>query len=117
GEGYAGVFDVLHARRPDARVFYHADPLNGLLRGIIANAPLTQWHELVVLRRTRSGRLVFDSCQLFPPGAERGSQQTLQIWCEPSGEHGTVFAVVAAEARSFRLISLESASLGPGAYE
>jgi hypothetical protein len=83
-----------------------------------ADDVLTQWYELVVLRRTRSGRLVLEGCQLFPPSAQRGDLQRLTIRCEPSDGNGTVFAVVTCEPpRSFRLLSIESASLAPGSYE
>ena len=117
-ELYATVFDVVRSARPDAPIYYSAIPLAEVLREIIAGTPLTHWYKLVVLRPTRSGRLVFESCQLFPPDAAHGYQHQFQIRCEPSDEHGTVFAVVAEGARnSFRLVSLRSASLDPGVYE
>jgi hypothetical protein len=100
-----------------APVFHSTIPPEEVLRDVIDNEPLTEWHELVVLRRTRSGRLVFQSCPLFPPGAQRGYRQDLTVRCEPSDEHGTVFAVVAAERAGFRLVSVSSASLDPGVYD
>jgi hypothetical protein len=85
---------------------------------VIADDVLTQWYELVVLRRTRSGRLVLEGCQLFPPNAQRGDRQSFTVRCESSGGSGTVFAIVTYEPpRNFRLVSVESASLAPGRYE
>jgi hypothetical protein len=85
---------------------------------MIVDDVLTQWYELVVLRRTRSGRLVLEGCQLFPPSAQRGDRQPFTIRCEPGGEDGTVFAVVTCEPpRDFSLVSVESASLAPGSYD
>jgi len=85
---------------------------------MIADEVLTQWYELVVLRRTRSGRLVLEGCQLFPPSAQRGDSRRLAIRCEPSDGNGTVFAVVTCDPpRNFRLFSVESAALAPGRYE
>ena len=94
-ELYADAFEVLRAARPEAPVYYCTVPLASLLRDVIAEIPLTCWYELVVLRQTESRRLVLDSRQLFPPGAQRGYREQFRIRCEPSDEHGTVFAVVA----------------------
>ena len=89
-----------------------------VLRAVIIDDVLTQWYELVVLRRTRFGRLVLEGCQLFPPNALPGDLQPFSIRCEPSGGNGTVFAVVIDEPpRNFRLVSLESANLAPGHYK
>jgi hypothetical protein len=85
---------------------------------MIVDDVLTQWYELVVLRRTRSGRLVLEGCPLFPPSAQPGDRQSFTIRCEPSDGSGTVFAVVTYDPpRSFRLLSIESASLIPGRYD
>ena len=89
-----------------------------MLRAVIINDVLTQWYELVVLRRTQFGRLVLEGCQLFPPNAQPGDLQPFSIRCEPSGGNGTVFAVVTYEPpRNFQLVSLESANLAPGHYK
>lgn len=116
-ELYADAFEVLRAARPEAPVYYCTVPLASLLRDVIAEIPLTCWYELVVLRQTESRRLVLDSRQLFPPGAQRGYREQFRIRCEPSDEHGTVFAVVAVEARRFQLVSVQSAAIAPGVYE
>jgi hypothetical protein len=115
-ERHAELFGRLHGASPGAPVFHSTVPLEEVLRDVIDNDPLTEWYELVVLRRTRSGRLVFQSHPLIPPGAERGYRQDLTVRCEPSDEHGTVFAVVAAEQAGFRLVSVSSVSLDPGVY-
>jgi hypothetical protein len=92
-------------------------PLDELFRRVIAADPLTQWYELVTLRRAPSGRLVLTGTQLFPPGTYRGERQSFTIHCQPSDEDGTVFAVVATETvDKVRLVSLDSASLPPGIY-
>ena len=85
---------------------------------MIIDDVLTQWYELVVLRRTRSGRLVLEGCRLFPPSAQPGDRQPFTIRCEPSDGNGTVFAVVTCDPpRNFRLVSIESVSLTPGCYD
>lgn len=85
---------------------------------MIIDDVLTQWYELVVLRRTQSGRLVLEGCPLFPPSAQPGDLQSFAIRCEPSDENGTVFAVVTCDPpRNFRLMSIESASVIPGKYD
>lgn len=114
----ARAFSRLCYVYPQAPVFHDATPLDEVLRAVIADDTLTQWYELVVLRRTRSGRLVLRGCQLFPPSAQRGDRRTVRIRCEPSDAGGTVFAVIAAEpVRHFRLVSVESASVPPGSYD
>jgi hypothetical protein len=88
-----------------------------LLRDAIRDSPLTRWYELVVLRRSRSGRLGMDGHPLFPPGAQRGYPCQFTIRCEPGDSRGTVFAVVTREARRFRIVSVQSADIPPGMYE
>jgi hypothetical protein len=102
---------------PAAPAFQCTAPLDDLLRRAIADVPLTQRYELVVLRRARSGELVLTGCQLFSPGAQRGDRRSFTIRCEPSDENGTVFAVVTAEPEyRFQLVSLQSAKLTPDRY-
>jgi hypothetical protein len=83
----------------------------------VARVPISQWYELVVLRRTPSGRLVLTAELLFPPDARRGDTQTITLRCEPSDGYGTVFAVVSREAGpEFRLVSMGSARVPSGRY-
>lgn len=80
--------------------------------------PSQQAYELVVLRRTRSGRLEFGTQQLFLPGARPGEIRGFTVRCLPGGETGTVFAVVARDATGhFQLISAASANILPGRYD
>ena len=112
------VLGRLRAARPQAQVFRSTVPLSKLIGEAVASAPLTRWYELVVLRLRRSGRLDLTGHLLFPPEAQRGYQQQLTVQCEPSDEHGIVFAVVARQdARQFELVSVNSARLAPGRYE
>ena len=111
------AFDRLHEDFPEIAAFRCTDPLDEVLRQVLANDPLTQWYELVVLRRTQSGRLLLAGHQLFPPSAQRGDQMSFTIRCGPSDGNGTVFAVVTAEPlRRFQLVSVESVKLPPGSY-
>lgn len=113
----------LRADHPDARVFYVRIPLAELLRQAIRESPLTRWYELMVLRQSPSGQLVLDSHRLFPPDAKRGYSRELQIRCEPSDSHGTVFAVVVrdypdiARVSSESVVSVQSAVVNPGVYK
>jgi len=104
-----------HGRAP---AFRYLGSLGDLLHRVMAASPLTQWYELVVLRRTPSGRVILTGAQLFPPGARRGERQPFTIRCEPGGENGTVFAVMATESvEEVHPVSVKSASLNPGVYD
>jgi hypothetical protein len=117
GQQLAGTVDWVRAAFPDAAFFECREPLGDLIREVIAETPLTQWYELVVLRRGRSGSLTLTGCLLFPPGARRGDRRPFTMECGPSDAYGTVFAVVANEqVRRFELISVESGRLAPGRY-
>ncbi|HMH92334.1 MAG TPA: hypothetical protein VK586_14765, partial [Streptosporangiaceae bacterium] len=108
---------ALRAAYPDAGVLWSTDPAAELAEQAIAATPLTQGHELVVLRRTRSGRLLLGGYPLFPAGARRGDQCPLTIACEPADSRGTVLALVASAAPlGFRLLSVRSARIAPGTY-
>jgi hypothetical protein len=114
----AMALDWLRIASPRVPVFQHRAPLDGLLRRVLADIPLTQWYELVTLRQARSGRLSFTGCPLFPPGARRGDCQPLVIRCEAADANGVVFAVVATESTDrFRLVSVASVNLPPGRYD
>jgi hypothetical protein len=103
-----------HSRAP---TFVYRGSLEELLRNVLVAIPLIHWYELVVLRRTPSGRVELTGVQLFPPGARRGEKQSFTVRCEPSGEAGTVFAVVATESvDEVHLVSAKSASVIPGTY-
>src|SRR6185437_812360 len=92
--------------------------LEELLGQILAAEPITQWYELVTLRQSASGRLVFTGVSLFPPGARRGDRTSFSVRCEPGDEYGTVFAVTALEAKGrARLLSVQSAKLTAGRYD
>jgi hypothetical protein len=104
-----------HGRAPASRYLGSFDEL---LHRVMAASPLTQWYELVVLRRTSSGRIMLTGAQLFPPGSRRGEKQSFTIRCEPGGENGTVFAVMATESvEEVHPVSVKSASLSPGVYD
>ena len=91
--------------------------VDGVLAEATARVPLSQWYELVVLERTRSGRLRLAWQQLFEPGNLRGATRTLRVKCEPSGPAGTTFAVVARDgARPTGLVSMASAKVPATTY-
>jgi hypothetical protein len=103
--------DIQHFSCPTAQV-------NGLLREVIADDPLTRFYELVTLSETRSGRLELGCALLFPIGAQRGATAQLTLRCENSDDLGTTFAVVAAspDERLFNLAMVRSAKAPPGVY-
>jgi hypothetical protein len=91
--------------------------VDDMLAEATARVPLSQWYELVVLERTRSGRLRLAWQQLFEPGHLRGATHTLRVRCEPSGSAGTTFAVVARDgARPTGLVSMASAKVPASTY-
>jgi hypothetical protein len=113
------AFDVAREAYPRAWAFRSAASVDDLLEEATARVPLPSsvWYELVLLRRTRSGRLEFTAQQLFLPEARRDDTRTFTVRCEPSDENGTVFAVAARNAElDFRLLSMKSACLQPGTY-
>jgi hypothetical protein len=118
--GDAGrAFEMARNMYPRARVFRSAPPVDDLLKEATARMPLppSVWYELVLLRRTRSGRLELTAQQMFLPEARRGDSRTFTVRCEASDENGTVFAVVARDAAfSFELVSMASARIPPGTY-
>jgi hypothetical protein len=114
----AQALAALRAASPGTAFFHGTAPAGELVQLAIADAPLTRWYELVVLRRAPSGNLSLSGCQLFPPGARRGDRWSFTILCEPSDDQGTVLAVVASEpVRRFRLLSVQSVKIAPGTYK
>jgi len=102
------------------RAFTCPVPLEDLLLEVFTDDPLTQWYDLVALRRTPEGRLVFTTRQLFAPGAVRGAAESLTVRCEPSDDAGTVFAVMAyrlEERTTFRRVTQRVANVPHGTYE
>ena len=113
--GYALAREAL----PTAEAFRSPVSVDDLLSEAIARVPLpqSQWYELVLLRRSRSGRLEFTAQQLFLPEARRGDTRAFTVNCEPSDENGTVFAVAARDAAfEFQLVLMASAKIPPGRY-
>jgi hypothetical protein len=113
------AFDVAREAYPPARAFRSTASVDDLLAEATARVPLSSsvWYELVLLRRSGSGRIEFTAQQLFLPEARRGDTRTFTIRCEPSDENGTVFAVAARNPElDFQLLSMKSARLQPGTY-
>lgn len=113
------AFDVAREAYPHAWAFRSATSVDDLLEEATARVPLPSsvWYELVLLRRTGSGRLEFTAQQLFLPEARRDDTRMFTVRCEPSDENGTVFAVAARNAElDFQLLSMKSARIQPGTY-
>jgi hypothetical protein len=105
---------------PGAGSFRSRRSVDDLLEEATAVVPLPSslWYELVLLRRSRSGRLEFTAQQLFLPEATRGDTRQFMIRCEPSDDNGTVFAVAARDAAfEFQLVSMASAKVPSGNYQ
>jgi hypothetical protein len=109
----------LKSVEPDAVAYQCAMPVEELLRDVISRTPLTRWYDLVVLARSRSGRLTLLTQRLFPPGAESGDREAFTIQCSRSDSRGTAFAVVSSKSkeRGFQLVSVQSAKIPPGTYK
>jgi hypothetical protein len=113
------AFDVASQAFPKARTFYSVSAVDDLLEEATARVPLpaSVWYELVVLRRTPSGRVEVTSQQLFLPEERRGATRTFDIRCEPSDENGTAFVVAARNAAfEFQLLTMRSARIPAGTY-
>ncbi|WP_339154693.1 hypothetical protein [Actinomadura luteofluorescens] len=109
----------LAAERPDARTArVHGARTAELLREVIDDEPLSQSYELVTVREAASGRPELSGLLLFAVGARRGERASLTLRCEPAGEDGTVFAVMAwsSERRTLSLVSRRRIRLTPGRY-
>ncbi|MEU0520367.1 hypothetical protein [Streptosporangium sp. NPDC006007] len=114
------AMEWLRAAHPDAPAFTRADMCaRALLREIVADEPLCRSYELVVLKRhPATDRLEFTCRQLFPIEARRGDPSSaFTVRCEPSGERGTAFAVVAWRDRRPALLSVQTVKVPPGRYE
>jgi hypothetical protein len=113
------AFELARAAYPGSRAFRSATAVDDLLAEATARVPLpaSLWYELVLLRRSRSGRLEFTAQQLFLPEARRGDTRQFAVRCEPGDDNGTVFAVAARDAVfEFQLVSMASAKVPPGTY-
>jgi hypothetical protein len=113
-------FEIARDAYRGAASFRSAIAVDDLLDEATARVPLpaSQWYELVLLRRTPSGRLEFTAQQIFLPEARRGDSRQFVVRCEPSNDNGTVFAVVARDAAfEFKLVSMASAKVPPGTYQ
>jgi hypothetical protein len=90
-----------------------------VLRASIKESPLISDYELVLLKKTRSGRLNLEPVRLFTQGQRQPDRsRTIRVKCARSDERGIAFAIVTKErARDFQLMSIQSADLGPGEYE
>ncbi|WP_204039793.1 hypothetical protein [Acrocarpospora phusangensis] len=107
----------LRAARPDAPVFRSGTPIGSLITEAIANDPLCQPYDLVVLRPAPdTGRLRLGGLRLFGSGAKRGSSAQVSVRCGPDGGMGTVFAVVTWDGGVPRLVVQYAARLGPGKH-
>ena len=103
--------------RDRADAYTVTDPLEELLRGVIARDPIVYPYRLVVLRETPAGKLLLGSQDLFGAGVTRGERRSVTVRCEPADENGTVFAVVATRPPDRdMLISVQSVSVPPGIY-
>jgi hypothetical protein len=113
----ARLLDVICSATGTRRVYDSTLWVEKELREAVRNTPLTRWYELVVLKKTASGRLGLDAHPLFPPGAEYGYPQQISFRCEPSDNHGTVFAVITRDGQFLRPVTIQSALVPPGEYE
>ena len=113
------ALDIVREAYPRAGVFHCEAPVGDLLGAAVDRVPLpsSTWYELVLLTRTRTGRIEFTAQQLFLPEAQRGDTRTFAVRCEASDEYGTVFAVAARNAAfEFQLMTMQSVLLTPGTY-
>jgi hypothetical protein len=92
-------------------------PVRGMLEELIAGSTLRQPYELVLaVVHPVNRRVMLQTRQLFPVGAEFGDETTLTVRCAPSDEHGTVFAIVTWHGQEPQRLSVDSVKLRPGRY-
>ncbi len=117
-ERAAEAYRLLCSAEPSVPSFKSVAPIDDVLREVITRDPLTRWYELAVLRQGPSGRAVFGTYRLFPPGATSGDRQPFAVRCARSDGKGTAFATVAAKSRQlgFQVLSVQSAKVPPGSY-
>lgn len=114
--------DVLAVFRefvPNTEVIDCIAGFEDVLRASIKESPLISDYELVLLKKSRKGRLDLEPVRLFTQGQRRPDRsRTIRMKCTRSDERGIAFAIVTKErARDFQLMSIQSADLGPGEYE
>ena len=112
------VRKLLREFDPDPCILDCAAGFEDVLRAAIKNSGLTHFYELVLLRKTRSGKLFFHPVKLFAPGYRSGARKRIRVSIPRSDARGTVFVLVTTEGeRSFDLMSIESVDLTPGEYD
>lgn len=110
--------DQLTAAHPQMTAFVREDAqVAALLREIVAGESLAQPYDLVVVRRGPSGGLRLVREPLFSIEASRGETVPMTVRCEPSDEHGTVFAVVTGDTHMPTPVSIDAAKVPPGRYD
>jgi hypothetical protein len=108
------------SQAPGMAAFESATPVEELLRGAVLDSSLTNGYDLVVLSEGPEATIVPAPHPLFPTGAARGHQATLLIRCRPGLDGSVVFATVVFHRGPFvsmKLVSVQSAVLGPGDYQ
>jgi hypothetical protein len=113
------VFAIFRELVPNMEVIDCIAAFEDVLRASIKESPLISDYELVLLRKTKSGRLDLEPIRLFTQGQRQPDRsRTIRVKCARSDERGIAFAIVTKErARDFHLMSIQSANLGPGEYE
>jgi len=112
------AFDRLKQDQQVGMAYSCSGSLEKLLKRVLANDPLTQFYELVMVSISKSGHCELAPRRLFPPGSRRGDRSEVKVRFEPSGQHGTTFAVVAyAQTGKFHFISKTSVKARPGIYD
>ncbi|WP_248960067.1 hypothetical protein [Sphaerisporangium perillae] len=112
------AMESLRAARPGVLTFAESGVrVAELLRQVIADEPLWQSYDLVVLQRHPvTGGIRFAGHPMFRIEARRGELAEFAVDCEPGDEHGTMFAVAAWQGPRPRLLSVHAASLPPGRH-
>ena len=103
---------------PDPYILDCASAFEDVLRAAIKSSGLTHFYQLVLLRKTRSGKLFFQPVKLFAPGDRSGARKRIKVSIPRSDGRGTAFVLVTAEGeQGFDLMSIESVDLIPGEYD
>jgi hypothetical protein len=102
--------------RAAIRVRSGAD-IRSALADVIAGSAIRQDYELLLARADPAdSRIRLSAARLFQVGARQGAVAELTVRSECTDESGTVFAVVAREGRTPRLLSADSVRLVPGRH-
>jgi hypothetical protein len=113
------LFAIFRELVPNMEVIDCIVAFEDVLRASIKESPLISDYELVLLKKTKTGRLDLEPVRLFTQGQRQADRsRTIRVKCARGDDRDIAFVIVSKErARDFQLMSVQSADLGSGDYE